>query len=82
MEFLNRIEKHSLSSQQSLGRIDDSSLRLNTQSNTEYHQEEKVPILIIDVKMKNSEKKKIYVFDGDTASELASKFSMENSTKS
>jgi len=35
--------------------------------------------LIIDVNLRPGEKKKIYVFDGDTADGLAENFSKENS---
>lgn len=41
--------------------------------------EEVIPLLIIDVNLRPGEKKKIYVFDGDTAEGLAEKFSKEHS---
>ena len=37
-----------------------------------------IPLLIIDVNLRPGEKKKIYVFDGDTADGLAENFSKEN----
>ncbi len=37
-----------------------------------------IPLLIIDVNLRPGEKKKIYVFDGDTAEILAENFSKEN----
>jgi len=39
---------------------------------------EQIPLLIIDVNLRPGEKKKIYVFDGDTAEGLAEKFSKEH----
>jgi len=39
---------------------------------------EVIPLLIIDVNLRPGEKKKIYVFDGDTAEGLAEKFSKEH----
>ena len=41
--------------------------------------EEAIPLLIIDVNIRAGEKKKIYVFDGDTAEGLADKFAREHS---
>jgi hypothetical protein len=38
-----------------------------------------IPLLIIDVNIRPGVKKKIYVFDGDTADGLAEKFSKEHS---
>ena len=38
-------------------------------------------MLIIDVNVKPGEKKKIYVYEGDTASKLATKFAEENSIR-
>jgi len=35
-------------------------------------------LLIIDVNIRPGDKKKIYVFDGDTAEALSDKFSKEN----
>jgi len=39
---------------------------------------ELIPLLVIDVNLKPGEKKKIYVFDGDTAEGLAEKFTKDN----
>jgi len=50
--------------------------------NEEKDKEEKkevIPLLIIDVNLRPGDKKKIYVFDGDTAEGLAEKFSKEHS---
>jgi len=51
------------------------------QSNTSFEEEKKdaIPLLIIDVNIRPGVKKKIYVFDGDTAEALAEKFSKEHS---
>lgn len=38
-----------------------------------------MPILVIDVNIKPGEKKKILVYDGDTAEGLAKKFGRDNS---
>lgn len=48
--------------------------------NLENHPEkgDAIPLLIIDVNIKPGVKKKIYVFDGDTAEKLADKFSNEH----
>ena len=43
------------------------------------HKENEVPLLEIDVNLKHGVKKKILVYDGDTAEELATDFSEENS---
>ena len=43
------------------------------------HKENEVPLLEIDVNLKHGVKKKILVYDGDTAEELAAVFSEENS---
>ena len=40
--------------------------------------EEAIPLLIIDVNIRPGDKKKIYVFDGDTAEGLAEKFSKDH----
>ncbi len=40
---------------------------------------EQLPLLIIDVNIKQGVKKKIYVHDGDTAEGLAEKFAKEHS---
>ncbi len=51
------------------------------QSNTSFEEEKKdaIPLLIIDVNIRPGVKKKIYVYDGDTADALADKFSKEHS---
>lgn len=38
---------------------------------------DQIPLLIIDVNIKPGLKKKIYVFDGDTADNLANKFAKD-----
>jgi hypothetical protein len=38
------------------------------------------PLLIIDVNIRPGEKRKIQVFEGDTAEKLANNFAIENST--
>ena len=43
------------------------------------HKENEVPLLEIDVNLKHGVKKKILVYDGDTAEDLATVFSEENS---
>jgi len=56
-------------------------LRAFNKKETEEKKEEKkevIPLLIIDVNLRPGEKKKIYVFDGDTAEGLAEKFSKEH----
>jgi len=53
----------------------------NKKESDEKNKEEKkevIPLLIIDVNLRPGEKKKIYVFDGDTAEGLAEKFSKEH----
>jgi len=53
----------------------------NKKESDEKDKEEKkevIPLLIIDVNLRPGEKKKIYVFDGDTAEGLAEKFSKEH----
>jgi hypothetical protein len=57
------------------------SASLLRQSNTSFEEEKKdaIPLLIIDVNIRPGVKKKIYVFDGDTAEALAEKFSKEHS---
>lgn len=51
------------------------------QSDTSFEEEKKdaIPLLIIDVNIRPGVKKKIYVYDGDTADALADKFSKEHS---
>ena len=41
--------------------------------------EDEIPLLIIDVNIRPGEKKKINVYDGDTAELLASRFAKEHS---
>ena len=41
--------------------------------------EDEIPLLIIDVNIRPGVKKKINVYDGDTAESLASKFAQEHS---
>jgi len=56
-------------------------LRAFNKKESEEKKEEKkevIPLLIIDVNLRPGEKKKIYVFDGDTAEGLAEKFSKEH----
>jgi len=53
----------------------------NKKESDDKEKEEKkevIPLLIIDVNLRPGEKKKIYVFDGDTAEGLAEKFSKEH----
>jgi hypothetical protein len=38
-----------------------------------------IPLLIIDVNIKPGEKKKIFVYDGDSAEKLAYNFAVEHS---
>jgi len=55
-------------------------LRAFNKKDEENKEEKKevIPLLIIDVNLRPGEKKKIYVFDGDTAEGLAEKFSKEH----
>ncbi len=48
-------------------------------SQTMDDKKEQLPLLIIDVNIKQGVKKKIYVHDGDTAEGLAEKFAKEHS---
>lgn len=40
---------------------------------------DQIPVLQIDVNLKNGVKKKVFVFEGDTAEQLAENFAIENS---
>lgn len=52
---------------------------LNFILNLNYFSEDEIPLLIIDVNIRPGVKKKINVYDGDTAESLASKFAQEHS---
>ena len=49
--------------------------------NNDPEKKDAIPLLIIDVNIRPGVKKKIYVFDGDTAEGLAEKFAQEHSKK-
>jgi hypothetical protein len=51
----------------------------NDNASGEPEKKDAIPLLIIDVNIRPGVKKKIYVFDGDTADALAEKFSKEHS---
>ena len=51
----------------------------NTKSKLMFYFLDSVPLLIIDVNIRPGEKKKIVVYEGDTADKLADNFAKENS---
>lgn len=51
----------------------------NENFNMDPDKKDVIPLLIIDVNIRPGVKKKIYVFDGDTADALAERFSREHS---
>lgn len=56
-------------------RVDDNSDNFNNDPD----KKDSIPLLIIDVNIRPGVKKKIYVFDGDTADGLADRFAREHS---
>lgn len=53
----------------------------NENFNNDPDKKDSIPLLIIDVNIRPGVKKKIYVFDGDTADGLSERFSKEHSNR-
>ena len=56
----------------------ENNINNNNSNNIKVVKENENPILQIDVNLKHGLKKKVYVYEGDTAEELANNFSIEN----